>query len=114
MGADTGLKWQDDGNLRFSRLALCKKSHSSAGPLSNFASGALPVQTTNGSITGRVTDPSKASVPDAKIAAVDTGTNFQYETATNSAGEYALTNLPPGTLRPSGVAPYQKMNFSAN
>jgi hypothetical protein len=60
---------------------------------------ALRAQTTNGSITGRVTDPSKASVPDAKIAAVNTGTNFRYETATKGAGEYTLANLPTGTYR---------------
>ena len=56
---------------------------------------ALRAQTTNGSITGRVTDPSKATIPDAKVAAVSTGTNFRYETATNGAGEYSLANLPP-------------------
>jgi len=60
---------------------------------------ALRAQTTNGSITGRVTDPSKATVPEAKIAAVNTGTNFRYETATNGAGEYTLANLPPGTYQ---------------
>ena len=60
---------------------------------------ALRAQTTNGSITGRVTDPSKATIPDAKIAAVNAGTNFRYETVTNGAGEYTLANLPPGTYR---------------
>ena len=60
---------------------------------------ALPAQTTNGSITGRVTDPSKATIADAKVAAVNTGTNFRYETVTNGAGEYTLSNLPPGTYQ---------------
>jgi len=60
---------------------------------------ALRAQTTNGSITGRVTDPSKATIADAKVAAVNTGTNFRYETATNGAGEYTLANLPPGTYQ---------------
>jgi hypothetical protein len=60
---------------------------------------ALRAQTTNGSITGRVTDPSHAMIADAKVAAVNTGTNFRYETATNGAGEYTLANLPPGTYR---------------
>jgi hypothetical protein len=60
---------------------------------------ALRAQTTNGSITARVTDPSKAAIPDAKVAAVNSGTNFRYETVTNGAGEYTLANLPPGTYR---------------
>ena len=59
----------------------------------------LHAQFTNASITGRVTDPSKATIADAKLAAINTGTNFRYEFATNGAGEYALANLPPGTYR---------------
>ena len=56
---------------------------------------ALRAQTTNASITGRVLDPSKATVPDAQVAAVISGTNFRHETATNGSGEYSLANLPP-------------------
>ena len=46
-----------------------------------------------------MTNPSKATIADAKVAAVNTGTNFRYETATNGTGEYTLANLPPGTCR---------------
>jgi len=60
---------------------------------------ALRAQTANASITGRVTDPSKAAIADAKVAAINAGTNFRYETASNGAGEYTLANLPPGTYR---------------
>src|SRR6516164_9572173 len=59
----------------------------------------LRAQSTNASVTGRVIDPSKATVPGAKIAAVNNDTNFRYETATNGAGEYTLANLPPGTYQ---------------
>ena len=59
----------------------------------------LRAQTTNGSVTGRVTDPSKATIAEAKIAAVNLDTNFRYESTTNGAGEYTLANLPPGTYR---------------
>jgi Carboxypeptidase regulatory-like domain len=65
-----------------------------------FAPGAgLRAQSTNASITGRVTDPSKAVIVDAKVAAISAGTNVRYEGATNSSGEYYLTNLPPGSYR---------------
>ena len=60
---------------------------------------ALRSQTTNASITGRVTDPSKAIFAAAKVAAVNTGTNFRYESTKNGEGEYTLANLPPGTYR---------------
>ena len=46
---------------------------------------ALRAQTTNASITGRVTDPSKASIMDAKVAAVNTGTNIRYESTADGA-----------------------------
>jgi hypothetical protein len=60
---------------------------------------ALWAQTTNGSISGRVSDPSYAVIVEAKVTAVNLGTNFRYETATNGAGEYTLANVPPGTYR---------------
>jgi hypothetical protein len=59
----------------------------------------LRAQSTNASITGRVTDPSKALIVDAKVAAVSSGTSFRYQAVTNGSGEYYLTNLPPGSYR---------------
>jgi|ERR1700683_4363570 hypothetical protein len=59
----------------------------------------LRAQSTNASITGRVTDPSKAVIVDAKVAAINGGTNARYEGATNGSGEYYLTNLAPGGYR---------------
>src|SRR5260370_4866933 len=61
-----------------------------------FSSSALRAQSTNASLTGRVTDPSHSLIADAKISAMSTATNFHYETTTNNSGEYYLTNLPPG------------------
>jgi Carboxypeptidase regulatory-like domain/TonB dependent receptor len=59
-------------------------------------SPALRPQSTNASLTGHITDPSKASIAGAKITAINTATNFRYETTTTDSGEYYLTNLPPG------------------
>jgi hypothetical protein len=59
----------------------------------------LRAQSTNASITGRVTDPSKALIVGAKVAAVSSGTSFRYEAVTNGSGGYHLTNLPPGNYR---------------
>lgn len=56
-------------------------------------------QATHGSITGRVTDPSKAMIAGAKVAAVNHRTNSRFESTTNGDGEYALGNLPPGTYQ---------------
>jgi len=53
-------------------------------------------QSTNASLTGRVSDPAKALIVDAKVAAIGADTNVRYETATNETGQYYLTNLSPG------------------
>ena len=44
-------------------------------------------QSPNASLSGRVTDLSKAVIVDARILAVNVGTNIRYEGVTNSAGE---------------------------
>src|SRR5882672_10975208 len=59
----------------------------------------LRAQSTNASVSGRVTDPSEAVIADAKVAAISADTNVRYEGATNSSGEYYLTNLPPRSYR---------------
>jgi hypothetical protein len=56
-------------------------------------------QSTNASLTGRITDPSKALIAGTKIAAISGGTNVRYETTTNGSGEYYLANLPPSPYR---------------
>ena len=61
-----------------------------------FSSSVLHAQSTSASLSGRVTDPSKAFIADTKVTAINTATNFRYETTTNNSGEYYLTNLPPG------------------
>ena len=50
-------------------------------------------------LRGRITDPSKAVILDAEVAAISASTNFRYETTTNRSGEYYLPNLPPGPYR---------------
>jgi len=56
-------------------------------------------QSINASLTGRITDPAKALITDAKVAAIGTATNFAYITTTNNSGEYSLLNLPPASYR---------------
>ena len=59
----------------------------------------LPAQTTNASLTGRVTDPLKARIADANVAAINIATNTRVEVTTNAVGEYYLPSLLPGTYR---------------
>jgi Carboxypeptidase regulatory-like domain/TonB dependent receptor-like, beta-barrel len=64
----------------------------------SFSAG-LRAQSTNASLTGRVTDPTKAAIPDATVAAIGAGTNVRRETTTDASGEYHLSNLPPSPYR---------------
>jgi hypothetical protein len=59
----------------------------------------LQGQSTNASLTGRITDPSKALIVGAKVVAVSSATNLRYETASNGSGEFYLPNLPPNLYR---------------
>ncbi len=49
-----------------------------------------------GSISGRVTDPSDAAVPEAAVTITNTGTGVSYSAATTVEGYYSVRFLPPG------------------
>jgi Carboxypeptidase regulatory-like domain/TonB dependent receptor len=50
----------------------------------------------SGSITGTITDPSGAVIPNANVAAVETQKGTRYTTISESLGEYRLVGVPPG------------------
>ena len=53
-------------------------------------------QMNTGEIGGIVRDPTGAVIASATVAAVETGTQLKYTTATNASGEYLLAQLPVG------------------
>src|ERR1043166_5010959 len=60
-----------------------------------LASGAS-AQTVQGVVTGTVTDPSNASVPNAKVTVENVGTGASLSTTTESDGSYRFPLVPPG------------------
>src|SRR5579883_1105786 len=64
-------------------------------------------------ITGTVTDPSKAVIPGAKVTVRDLDTNQTIAVQTNSAGVYVVPYLTPGQkLEVSAEAPgFKKMTY---
>ncbi len=57
----------------------------------------MNAQRTTGSITGQVTDPTGATVPDATVALLDKATGNSRNTTTNGQGEYTFADVPNGT-----------------
>jgi hypothetical protein len=62
------------------------------------ASAATP-QSTFGSILGTVRDPSGAVVAQSKVTVQNVGTDASRATVTDSAGDYSVPNLEPGTYK---------------
>src|SRR4051794_2043465 len=68
---------------------------------------ALPAaaQIGTSTMTGRLTDSSNAVVPGAMVTVVQTGTNFTFNTTTNSDGLFRVLSLNPGMYRITAEAP---------
>jgi hypothetical protein len=56
-------------------------------------------QVVNATLTGIVTDTSGAVVPNAKIKAINTGTNLPHEALSDASGVYTIPALSPGEYR---------------
>jgi Carboxypeptidase regulatory-like domain len=89
---------------------MVQRNFVALGVLLSFVfGGILLAQSSNASLTGRITDSSKAVVPGAKVFVINTGTRVHYETITNDTGSYYVTDLPPGTYR----IEIEKLGFKA-
>jgi len=75
--------------MRFARLCLA----------SIVLATASLAQTFYGSVVGAATDSTGASVPDAAVVLINTGTSARRTAQTDSSGNYQFVNLPPGQYR---------------
>ena len=64
----------------------------------------LHAQATTGSITGRVTDPSGAVIPNVDIKATEVNKGISFDGRTNGIGEYVVLNVTPGTYKVTASA----------
>ncbi len=60
-------------------------------------------QATTGTISGTVTDPTGAVIPQAAVTVTNTSTGVVSSTTANASGHYAFLSLPPGTYNLSAV-----------
>jgi Carboxypeptidase regulatory-like domain len=59
----------------------------------------------SGDLTGTVTDPSAASLPNAEVTLQNAGTSATQTVATNTQGVYRFAFIPPGTYSVTVAAP---------
>ena len=64
-----------------------------------LAAAATPAsaQVLYGSLVGVVEDPTGSVVPNAKVSAINKGTNLALEATTDASGQYTFSNVPQGT-----------------
>src|ERR1700761_957134 len=58
--------------------------------------GLSKAQVVRSSVTGRVSDPSGAAIPDAQITVTDQQTGVAAHTKTDATGNYTVPELDPG------------------
>ncbi len=73
------------------------------------ASGIAWSQTVQGVITGTVTDPTGAVVPNVTVTITNAGTNASQTTTTGSDGSYRFSLVPPGNY----IVEVKAANFAA-
>jgi hypothetical protein len=89
------LKW----STRFSSNVLFRLVLSALASALVVSSVPVSAQSTYGAIIGSVKDTSGAVVSGARVTLVNTGTSFQRQATTNSAGDYSFLNLDAGQYK---------------
>src|SRR2546422_7476977 len=56
-------------------------------------------QIVNATLSGTITDPTGAAIPEASVTATKVATGAATKTTTDGAGNYSLPSLPPGTYK---------------
>jgi hypothetical protein len=64
-----------------------------------LAVGLSLAQTTDGTVSGIVLDPSAGVIVGADVLVINNATGVQYPGKANSGGYYVVPNIPPGTYR---------------
>jgi hypothetical protein len=95
---DKGTTLESISELTLPRMNLCVEFPFAVLVLGALAP-ALRSQYTSASLSGRVTDPSRARIVGAKVSAINADTNVRYQTISNGVGEYYLADIQPGLYR---------------
>lgn len=96
---DRGLRRANDRKTSMNHLLRLLNAASAVAIVSCFLTAHSHAQTTNGLVTGSITDASGAYVPGAQISVTNVGTRLERSTQSNSSGTYILPQLPPGVYK---------------
>jgi hypothetical protein len=77
-------------------------------------SSSLFGQAVNGTLLGTINDATGATVPNAKVTAVETQTGLVHESKSNESGNYTFPDMPPGTYSITAEAKGFKKNTHEN
>src|SRR5205807_1447637 len=77
-----------------------------------LCTNAYPQSAVTGAISGTVSDPTKAVVPNAMVVLVSSATSKEETATTETAGRFRFTNLQPGlytlTIKAAGFSDYKE------
>ncbi|HET6206355.1 MAG TPA: carboxypeptidase-like regulatory domain-containing protein, partial [Terracidiphilus sp.] len=85
--------------MKSSRLLRCQRSLMLASALLVLCAPIFAQSAGTGALTGTLTDPSGASVPNAAVTLTNLDTNQTRTTTTSTDGNYKFSLLPPGPYR---------------
>src|SRR5271168_3509203 len=97
------MQWQDSRGHRGIRNSLLRAGLSAIVIALFVCAG--HAQTFRGAISGTVTDPSGAVIPNAQVKATETATGLEYNTVTTSDGEFSFQDIPLGIYKVTVTAP---------
>src|SRR5271157_5217826 len=102
------MQWRDQRGYMGFKFALLRMG--AAAILFAFCVCAGHAQTFRGAISGTVTDPSGAVIPNAQVKATETATGLEHNTVTTTDGDFSFQDIPLGlykvTVTAAGFPPY--------
>ncbi|MBV9770789.1 MAG: TonB-dependent receptor, partial [Bryobacterales bacterium] len=93
-----GFGWETPANLR-KLVSIGCAGLMALGLLTTFVSRCDGQSITAGDVTGIVTDPSGAAVPNAPVTLTNIGTNISQQQTTNGSGNFRFAFVPSGTYQ---------------
>ena len=121
LNVSTPLRKQTEGEMQRSISFMCKSSTSSFLVLLIVVLTVVPAmfgQAYSGTVSGELTDATSAVVTGAKVILTDQEKGFNFQTTSDSSGEYLFRSIPPGvyvvSVEAAGFAKTESAKFKVD